>query len=188
MVLQPYDPCMNHGMTMNWMRLGVAVSAYRNHGYAHVEVPWMVPRRDVAVTFPHVPADDQPMNVGSAEQSFIHLARIGALSPGRYVACTPCFRAGDIGPLNQPEFMKVELWRDDAVSEATLHDMIADARDTMGSMAWGRSIDIVPTTEGYDLNLNGIEVGSYGIRSHDGRSWVYGTGLAEPRFGMALEA
>jgi hypothetical protein len=42
------------------------------------------------------------------------------------------------------------------------------------------------TSEGIDLYLNGIEVGSYGIRKHNSYQWVYGTGLALPRFDKAL--
>jgi hypothetical protein len=36
-----------------------------------------------------------------------------------------------------------------------------------------------------DLEINGIEVGSYSRRSFGGISWTCGTGLAEPRFSMA---
>ena len=48
------------------------------------------------------------------------------------------------------------------------------------------SVDVVPTKEGYDLMINGIEVGSYGLRMGNGYEWVYGTGLAEPRFSVAI--
>jgi hypothetical protein len=48
------------------------------------------------------------------------------------------------------------------------------------------SVDIVATDEGYDININGIEVGSYGFREIGDFMWVYGTGLAEPRFSQAV--
>lgn len=38
----------------------------------------------------------------------------------------------------------------------------------------------------YDLEINNIEVGSYGIRQYKNLFWVYGTGLAEPRFSQAI--
>jgi hypothetical protein len=46
---------------------------------------------------------------------------------------------------------------------------------------------LVTTEDGLDVEIGGIEVGSYGTRLHEGFSWNYGTGLAEPRFSSALE-
>jgi hypothetical protein len=43
------------------------------------------------------------------------------------------------------------------------------------------------TPEGIDLVLNGIEVGSYGVRTVGNRTWTYGTGLALPRFTVAID-
>jgi hypothetical protein len=42
-------------------------------------------------------------------------------------------------------------------------------------------VDIIETKEGFDLEVSGIEIGSYGIRSCEYLKWIYGTGLAEPR-------
>jgi hypothetical protein len=42
--------------------------------------------------------------------------------------------------------------------------------------------------EGLDLMINDIEIGSYGQRSVAGFSWIYGTGLALPRFSQAISA
>jgi hypothetical protein len=49
------------------------------------------------------------------------------------------------------------------------------------------AVDLVMTAEGYDLEIGGIEVGSYAARTADGMSWTCGTGLAEPRFSTAIE-
>lgn len=38
-----------------------------------------------------------------------------------------------------------------------------------------------------DIVFRGIELGSYGIREHKYLKWVYGTGLAEPRFSNVLQ-
>lgn len=47
-------------------------------------------------------------------------------------------------------------------------------------------IEVVDTDEGFDLQLGGIEIGSYGKRHHDSFGpWAYGTGLALPRFSVA---
>jgi hypothetical protein len=42
----------------------------------------------------------------------------------------------------------------------------------------------VETEQGYDLECNGIEIGSYGIRSCEYLEWIYATGLAEPRMSI----
>lgn len=39
----------------------------------------------------------------------------------------------------------------------------------------------------YDLIYRGIELGSYGIHKCDFLHWIYGTGVAEPRFSRTLE-
>lgn len=50
--------------------------------------------------------------------------------------------------------------------------------------------DPISVSQAYDIvtDLQKIELGSYGIRQHPsvGR-WVYGTGLAEPRYSYAIE-
>ena len=49
------------------------------------------------------------------------------------------------------------------------------------------SLALVPTgVESVDLELNRIEIGSYGVRRTPECAWVYATGLAEPRFTQAL--
>lgn len=50
----------------------------------------------------------------------------------------------------------------------------------------GYSVDIVATEIGLDLELGGIELGSYGYREHNDLKWTYATGLAEPRFSQAV--
>jgi len=48
-------------------------------------------------------------------------------------------------------------------------------------------LSIVKTEQGFDINYGNIEIGSYGIRSCSFLDWIYGTGLAEPRFSRALK-
>jgi aspartyl-tRNA synthetase len=47
-----------------------------------------------------------------------------------------------------------------------------------------RTTKVVKTDFGFDIELNGIELGSYGIRRNQENKllWIHGTGLAEPRF------
>ena len=51
-------------------------------------------------------------------------------------------------------------------------------------------IQVEGTSEGFDLNYvfedKKIEIGSYGIRECEFCNWVYGTGVAEPRFSNVL--
>ena len=47
-------------------------------------------------------------------------------------------------------------------------------------------VDIVKTEEGYDLEVGGIEIGSYGIRKCDYLEWIYGTACAEPRMSVVI--
>jgi hypothetical protein len=48
-------------------------------------------------------------------------------------------------------------------------------------------LKIVTTSDGYDIEYNGVEIGSYGIRKTSFLEWIYGTGLAEPRFSRSLK-
>ena len=44
-----------------------------------------------------------------------------------------------------------------------------------------KDLDVVKTETGFDIEINGNELGSYGIRSCEFLEWIYGTGCAEPR-------
>jgi hypothetical protein len=78
-------------------------------------------------------------------------------------------------------------------AETALFEMISDAYYFFESLGYtGRcgeqaaKIETVDTPVGRDINFNGIEVGSYGIREFEGFKWVYGTGAAEPRLSQAI--
>lgn len=162
---------------INWIQLGVAVEHYESLGYQHVDVPWAVPNKVARMTFP-----GKPLNchlgalIGSAEQGFLAMEiEEGA----KLVSCSPCFRTEPVhNVLYQPWFMKVELYREGHHVEAVLDDAmtIHDSDDTR----------VIETSEGFDILINDIEVGSYGVREVNGRKWTYGTGLALPRFNVAL--
>lgn len=124
---------------------------------------------------------------------------------GSFCALTPCFRNEPVlDDLHQPYFMKLELITWDG-NEADMSRMIQLARiwyesehpgthpddDLQVRVVENNDPDHLGVTQAYDLVTahTGIELGSYGIREHAkvGR-WVYGTGLAEPRYSVALEA
>jgi hypothetical protein len=114
---------------------------------------------------------------------------------GKYVTMTPCFRNEPIiDELHQPYFMKVELINWEKTEIEDMNKMIADARLLFEQELW---VDAVPNIDpdpigiaAYDIitHHSEIELGSYGIRQHPkvGR-WLYGTGLAEPRYSQAVE-
>jgi len=80
---------------IHWDRLARAVEFYRHMGFRYVEVPWAVTPSVTKLTLPagiesfHVGERDL---IGSAEQGLLQLIKAGFLPPGKYVACSPCFR------------------------------------------------------------------------------------------------
>jgi hypothetical protein len=137
--------------------------------------------------------------VASAEQSFLQQQldsiTTGQRITGSFCAITPCFRNEPVvDDLHQPYFEKVELISWDHTTREDMDKMIAGSRLLFERDLW---VDCVHNADpdpigivAYDLvtTHTGIELGSYGIREHPkvGR-WVYGTGLAEPRYTYALE-
>lgn len=161
--------------------LGKAVQYYRDNGYEYQEIAWWGDLHTMMATCPDetkIARIDEHCLVGSAEQGMI-----GNLSADTFVvACGPCFR------LNEPDteyhhdhFMKVELgYQTESYDSAmrAMDRMLHDARLLMGGEQ-----EVTPV--GIDLVLNGLEIGSYGIRVMDGFYHVYGTGMALPRFSQA---
>jgi seryl-tRNA synthetase len=177
---------------IDWKLLTDALGYYKCHGFTEIPVNWHVPRdvHDITCSDParmfHL--KDYGVLVGSAEQAFIDMHLNGKLPQGRFVALTPCFR--DEGAarddLHALYFIKVELYSTlpDIVQDGERHDLCLHARNFMESRT-ALPIRSVSTEDGIDLEINGIEVGSYSRRSFGGISWTCGTGLAEPRFSMA---
>lgn len=203
---------------IDYIALGNAMSYYKSMGYEQIEVPWAVPLDDIMLTCPmptyatHAP-DLAPNDylVGSAEQGFLYLDRRGLLVKNKqYVACTPCFRNDAADEWHQPYFMKIELYH--AMPSEYMHDadflvkgILENTLKSMIQIASNffqryepmlnllitqnvRSVKCVKTDQGYDLEYDGIEFGSYGIRKdiENNLCWIYGTGLAEPRFSKAV--
>jgi len=82
--------------------------------------------------------------------------------------------------------MKNELIITDSVAEEDLLGMIDVARRFFKKES-GYAVDVSKISENtYDMSINGVEVGSYGIRRCEYLEWIYGTGCAEPRFSQVL--
>lgn len=177
-----------------WWRISDTIRHFMVHGYKYRNVPWTVPHEINMATCPderYLVNSNIGEFVGSAEQSFLYLDSIGKLGKGKFVTCTPCFRNDEEDYFHQKTFMKVELYDND-FGESSLEEMVELARDRFSRMTafllgdLDPPVRIVSTPEGFDIEINGIEVGSYGERSWGDMKWLCGTALAEPRFTRAI--
>jgi seryl-tRNA synthetase len=182
---------------VDWSKIAHSLESYTKKGYKQIETPWIVPRCITEITCIDetavVSADDgqegERTLVGSAEQGFLELRFHNELPDGWYVSAGPCFRIGTPPSWrHQYQFFKVELicfFKEEDTKDRVLDTLICNAIDFMET--YKAKLDIRETPEGLDLEINGIEVGSYGTRYHEKIGWWgYGTGIAEPRFTQAL--
>lgn len=170
-----------------WERIFHALEFYSSvrYGYTYVDVPWVVSQKSYDITKPPnvrdltVPAWHGCL-VASGEQSFYELLLRGQMIPDA-VCATPCFRDEVFDETHRPWFMKVELF-----SQTKSVPQVVDHAITFFSNYVTKDQIIVEKTHlGYDLTIDGHEVGSYGERVVGNHRWVYGTGIAEPRFTYA---
>lgn len=184
---------MKRGIKSNidYHKIADAIDFYQDLGYSYIEVPWIVSRESHDITGKGYSDFSSFLgtHVASAEQSFLELITNNELDPGRYLACSPCFRDDDTSQLYNKWFMKVELIN-------YLGKIKSETPDLVKSMIrqaycfFERYLDI--TVEKTDIGLDivsdcGVELGSYGFRTHNDFSWVYGTGVAEPRLSHCLD-
>jgi hypothetical protein len=180
-----------------------AIAFYEGQGFKYVETPWLACHEAIYTTIPGdvVPfkiEDDGRFPVGSAEQGFLEMMLDRRLRRrGRYVSAGPCFRNEPrLDWLHQETFFKVELIHvldsiENLSPKTQLSYVISTALDCLSSLFDQGEFTVEYDDDLHaDINLNGIEVGSYGIREyeHADLRWVYGTGLALPRTTIALGA
>lgn len=184
---------------INWNNITDTI-AYYSDMYTMVDIPWTVDRQYTNVTCPNerftVVTNNMGDLVGSAEQSFVQQAHKHQLKPGRYMAVTPCFRNEDVlDRFHQQYFMKLELF--DSIPHLDVDNQVEGlAGNAMGLFdqllrkggitKTDSLLERKKTTDGYDVLFDGIELGSYGVRKYDDIQWLYGTGIAEPRFSSAI--
>lgn len=178
---------------VNWNRIGQAVSYYQLWGFTYMETPW---RTDIKVNEITLPQGAKMFTdssgcalVGSAEQGFLQLRTEGKLKRNvKYVSAGPCFRDDPVDELHQKQFFKVELFaslENKEIANAVMLNMLENAERFFNQLS-SHGVEIVKESHGYDIQLHGIELGSYGVRFHEGIGyWAFGTGLAEPRFSYA---
>jgi hypothetical protein len=196
------------GIEQHYKNLINAIRYYERAGFKWLDVPWAVSEEAINLTRPPWVVGDPPsyeaggkklFPVASAEQSFLQMQMdaiaAGQRMTGSYVTMSPCYRNEPVlDDLHQPYFLKVELISWDKTTREDMTKMIAGARLLFEETLW---IDVVRNTdpdpigiEAFDIVTahSGIELGSYGVREHPSVGlWLYGTGLAEPRYSYALE-
>jgi len=192
---------------IDYRRVEQAILYYQGHGYEYIEVPWVVSKEAYRATAP-VGGNEASgdMLVASGEQSFIRLAMMCLLGPGKHVCATPCYRPWDGGrsAFHHGQFFKVELIHYSYLFLEHLKPEYEQRLDAMVLAAKTYFSQLVPDIQVIDTNddprlectthkskdivtKDGIELGSYGIRSHPKvGAWVYGTGLALPRMSQIM--
>lgn len=164
---------------MDWMLLAHAIEFYKSLGYRYVDVPWIVPDATARMTFDGEGLACQAGTlIGSAEQGFLAID----IAPGdRLVSCSPCFRNEPvIDELHHLWFMKVELYIEGSHLDEVVDHALQFFKQHLDAYQ-------VLCSHGWDIEAEGIELGSYGVRYVNDRIWTYGTGLALPRLTIAME-
>ena len=182
-------------------RIACALEMWVGDGARHVDLPWVAPDQFVQASRP---SDSFGQDVStphgqlltSGEQSFCWLASQGLLDDGGpFVGWTPCFRDEErFDATHHYGFMKAEAfaWADDTSLVLQVRGFASRALGVMRLLAGvGTPIHMKPLEDGtVDLELGGVEVGSIGARRlpgcESGRTYLYATVMAEPRFSQAL--
>jgi hypothetical protein len=156
-------------------------------GYTPLSAPMLVDEDIVSLTLPDGNKPKQHLDkfyVGSAEQSFYQLMKDGFEPDGSYMMITPCQRDETPDESHLEIFLKLEL-------VSTVKSTVCIAKDAHDLYEFlGEDVEMVKgdTPLGYDLEIGGVEVGSYGSRIYMDRLVAYGTGLALPRFSQARKS
>jgi hypothetical protein len=184
--------------------LDESLSFYEDKGYRRIETPWLVSPQVSAITRPDHAADYRVKTtdaakvksfVASGEQSFLYLINKGHMpTSGMYQTITPCMRHEDFDETHTKYFIKNELiaygeW----ANQSRLEMMVDQASSFFEKILIFYRISTEHLRLRYyesgqiDIELDGVEIGSYGIRECSFTRWVYGTGLAEPRFSREVK-
>lgn len=179
-------------MTIDYRYIQDAIDFYERRDYVQVEVPWLISKEAYHATKPADATDLYVANwdkylAASGEQSFIEMM-LGGRDFKRAQCVTPCFRDDKEDDIHHKFFMKVELIKADEVSVPHLFSVIHDAMSFFETHSV--NLKVVQKSEvQYDLlcKTTRVELGSYGIREYKNLKWIYGTGIAEPRFSKVLD-
>jgi len=163
---------------------------YENRGFQRIEVPWLVTEAVDSITRPVgvepyvVPAKKKNL-IASGEQGFLYLYLKEYLPKGSFQTTTPCFRNDSFDFTHTKYFMKNELIKTDKTSKYELERLVELCCNHF-QHCFDKELTIIPTLDGYDINIDDYELGSYGIRECEFLKWIYGTGWAEPRMSKLI--
>lgn len=170
---------------IDYALLNRSIKYYEKYKFTRIETPWLVTdyvdqltRPEDAIPY-HIP-NKQKNFVASGEQSFLYLYLKEYLPKGKFQTITPCLRNDPFDFTHTKYFMKNELIITDEVNLDSLQSLMHKALGFFRKEV-SASVTSIQTLEGYDIMLDDVELGSYGIRETDFLKWVYGTGCAEPR-------
>ena len=170
---------------IDYKLLDESIKHYEENGFQRIESPWTVSERVDNITKPANKISFQLKHnnkclVASGEQSFLYLYLKNFLPKGQYQTITPCYRYESFDFLHTKYFMKNELIKTDVVDELQL-TKIVDTALSFYCKYFPDGLKVVKTDIGFDIEIEGKELGSYGIRSCEFLDWIYATGCAEPR-------
>lgn len=181
---------------INYNLLHKSTVHYEKEGFKRIEAPWLVTEQINDITCPPeatkyyvTKGGKKKTFVASGEQSFLYLINKNFIPYGDYQTITPCMRDDDFDEYHTKYFMKNELIRYvESPSSNDVKDLVSYAESFFLSIGAQRNLLTIRETSPitYDIEYSGIELGSYGMRRCAFCSWVYGTGLAEPRFSRVL--
>ncbi len=186
---------------IDYRKIADAVEYYQRCGYEYIEVPWIISLDTMLITRPpgaRLFSTFAGELVASGEQSFLEMR--DKLEKGKKYQCvTPCFRDEKVqDDLHLQYFLKNELiWLPDYKDvpySSLVYKMIEEAKGFFSGYDEDRTNEMKvvnnPMPNSFmnlDIEINGIEVGSYGLRQVESFVWVYGTGCAEPRLSQAIK-
>lgn len=162
-----------------------SLNYYERNGFSRIESPWTVTEAIDNITKPKDKLNFQLKHnekclVASGEQSFLYLYLKNFLPKGQFQTVTPCFRYESFDFLHTKYFIKNELIKTDKVNKYELEKVISICLEFYRQF-FPKAYVILKDNGSYDIEVEGHELGSYGIRSCEFLDWIYATGCAEPR-------
>lgn len=176
---------------INYNLIDQSIQFYQKNHFDRIESPWTVSVEIDDLTRPKdkIPFELKHNNkrlVASGEQSFLYLYLKDFLPKGQFQTITPCFRYEEFDFLHTKYFIKNELIKTDKVDDYECEKMIDMAFNFFSSYFEKSKLSITKADTGFDIEVNGYELGSYGIRESKFLKWIYGTGCAEPRLSKLI--
>lgn len=168
-----------------------SIDFYEKEGFSRIESPWTVSKFIDGITKPKDRNSFEIVHngkclVASGEQSFLYLYLKGFLPKGMFQTTTPCFRDEPFDFYHTKYFIKNELIITNDVTRPNLIKIVETATKFFETMF--KKVDVISLYDGsYDIEVEGQELGSYGIRETEFLTWIYGTGCAEPRTSLLIK-